>query len=167
MHVACNILKECVKSNATILHRINHWHPQLRWPENFTVTRETEKERPAGREKVTACDGNLICCVHLYLSKFPRNTDGPAQSITSNEKCLHTPSPEMAECKNVKMAQDSLPGDDMAVHSVFLQAEVHAASLKWLIIPRIVPQVEHVNQQENDFCCKPPSLTIMSASLLA
>ena len=59
----------------------------------------------------------------LYLSKLPGNTDGPAQAIASNQEGLHAPAPEMAECKNVKMAQDSLPGDDMAVHSIFLRTE--------------------------------------------
>lgn len=64
---------------------------------------------------------NLIWCMLSYLSKLPSNTDGPAEAIASNEQGLHTPAPEMTECKNVKMAQDSLPGDDMAVHSILLQ----------------------------------------------
>lgn len=68
--------------------------------------------------------------VLLYLSKLPGNTDGPAEAIASNKQGLHTPAPEMAECKNVKMAQDSLPGDDMAVHSIFLQRAVQIASLQ-------------------------------------
>lgn len=67
-------------------------------------------------------------CVALYLSQLPGNTDGPAEAIASNEKGFHTPAPEMAESKNVKVAQDSLPSDDMAVHSVFLQEEEHTAS---------------------------------------
>lgn len=62
-----------------------------------------------------------------YLSKLPGNTDGPAEAIASNEKRLHTPAPEMTECKNVKMTQDSLPGDDMAVHSIFLQRAAQIA----------------------------------------
>lgn len=56
-----------------------------------------------------------------YLCELPSNTDGPAEAITSNEECLHTPAPEMTERKYVKMTQDSLPGDDMAIHSIFLQ----------------------------------------------
>ncbi len=69
-------------------------------------------------------------CVLLYLSKLPGNTNGPAEAIASNEQGLHTPAPEMAECKNVKMAQDPLPGDDMAVHSIFLQRAAQIASLQ-------------------------------------
>lgn len=70
------------------------------------------------------CD-NLIGCALPYLSKLPGNTDGPAEAIAANEQGLHTPSPEMAECENVKMAQDPLPGDDMAVHSIVLQRGKH------------------------------------------
>lgn len=63
-----------------------------------------------------------------HLSELPGNTDGPAEAIASNEQCLHTPAPEMTECKNVKMTQDPLPGNDMAVHSIFLQRVAHTAS---------------------------------------
>ncbi len=66
-------------------------------------------------------------CLLSNLSELPGNTDGPAEAIASNEQGLHTPAPEMAECENVKMAQDSLPGDDVAVHSILLQ---RAASLQ-------------------------------------
>jgi len=88
-------------------------------------------------------------CVCLYLSKLPGNTDGPAQAIASNEEGLHTPAPEMAKCKNVKMAQDSLPRDDMAVHSIFLQPAAQRASLQWLIIPWQWAQLELENQWEH------------------
>lgn len=70
------------------------------------------------------CD-NLIGRVLPYLRELPGDTDGPAEAIASNEKGLHTPAPEMTEGKNVKMAQDSLPGDDMAVDSILLQTVVH------------------------------------------
>lgn len=73
------------------------------------------------------CD-NLIGRVLPYLGELPGDTDGPAEAIASNEKRLHTPAPEMTEGKNVKMAQDSLPGDDMAVDSVLLQRVVHITS---------------------------------------
>lgn len=63
-----------------------------------------------------------------YFSKFPSNTDGPAESIASDEQCLHTPAPEMTERKNVEVTQDSLPGDDMAVYSIFLQRAAHTSS---------------------------------------
>lgn len=75
------------------------------------------------------CD-NLIWFVLPYLSKLPGNTDGPAEAVASNEQCLHTPSPEMAECKDVKMAHDPLPGDDMAVHCIVLQRAAQIVSLK-------------------------------------
>lgn len=65
-----------------------------------------------------------------YLSKFPGNTDGPAEAIASDEQGFHTPAPEMAERKDVKMAQDSLPGDDMAVHSILLQRAAQTTSLQ-------------------------------------
>lgn len=65
-----------------------------------------------------------------YLGKFPGNTDGPAEAVAPNKQGLHTPAPKMAECKNVEMAQDPLPGDDMAVHSIVLQRAATAASLE-------------------------------------
>lgn len=65
-----------------------------------------------------------ITLVLPYLGELPGDTDGPAEAIAPNEKRLHTPAPEMTEGKNVKMAQDSLPGDDMAVDSVLLQRVV-------------------------------------------
>lgn len=58
----------------------------------------------------------------LYLSKLPGDANGPAQPIAADEKRLHAPTPEMTEGKDVEMAEDSLPGDDVAVHSVVLQA---------------------------------------------
>lgn len=61
-----------------------------------------------------------------YLGKLPSNTDGPAQAIAANEEGLHTPAPEMAECKYVKMAQDSLPCDDVTVDCVLLQKAAQA-----------------------------------------
>lgn len=57
---------------------------------------------------------------HSYLSELPGNTDGPAEAIASDEQCLHTPTPEMTERKYVKVTQDSLPGDGVTVHSIFL-----------------------------------------------
>lgn len=74
------------------------------------------------------CDDSRL--LSLYLSKLPGNTDGPAQPIASNEKGLHTPAPKMTECKNVKMTQDSLPGDDMAVHSILLHRAVQKVLLQ-------------------------------------
>lgn len=59
------------------------------------------------------------CC--SYLSELPGNTDGPAEAIASDEQRLHTPTPEMTEGKYVKVTQDSLPGDGVTVHSVFLE----------------------------------------------
>lgn len=60
-----------------------------------------------------------------YLSKLPGDADGPAEAIASNQQGLHTPAPEMAKCKDVKMAHDPLPGDDMAVHCIVLQRAAH------------------------------------------
>lgn len=57
-----------------------------------------------------------------YLSEFPGDANGPAQAITPNEQGFHAPAPEMAECKDVKMTKDPLPGDNMAVHSIFLES---------------------------------------------
>lgn len=101
-----------------------------------------------------ACDDNPLWCVHPYLRKLPGNTDGPAQAVASNEKRLHSPTPKMAERKNVKMAQDSLPGDDMAIHSILLQATGVDGLVKMTANPLIASTT-----------CT--SLTIMSASLLA
>lgn len=67
--------------------------------------------------------------VFHYLSKLPGNTDGPAEAIASNEEGLHAPAPEMAERKNVKMAEDSLPGDDVAVYCILLQMVAQRATL--------------------------------------
>lgn len=59
----------------------------------------------------------------VYLRELPGNTDGPAESVAANQQGLHAPAPEMTECKNVKVAQDSLPGDHMAVHCILLQRQ--------------------------------------------
>lgn len=55
-----------------------------------------------------------------YLGELPGNTDGPTEAVASDEQRLHTPTPEMTERKNVKVAQDSLPGDGVTVDSIFL-----------------------------------------------
>lgn len=93
----------------------------------------------------------------LYLSELPGNTDGPAQSITSDEQGLHTPAPKMTECKDVKMAQDSLPGEDMTVHSVLLK---HSSRKK----AQFRAGVKRVGAGENKQTNKS---TMTSASLLA
>lgn len=58
-----------------------------------------------------------------YLRELPGNTDGPAEAVASDQEGLHAPTPEMAECKDVKMAENSLPGDDMAVDCILLKRE--------------------------------------------
>lgn len=92
-----------------------------------------------------------------YLSELPGDADGPAEAIAANEKRLHAPTPEMAEGKNVEMAEDSLPGDDVAVHSVVLQAA--RASIIHEERVQIV--------QEKPRRAESWSLTIISASRLA
>lgn len=56
----------------------------------------------------------------LYLSEFPRDADGPAETEAANQQGLHAPAPKMAERKDVKMTQDSLPRYHMTVHGVLL-----------------------------------------------
>lgn len=79
-------------------------------------------------EKSQKVRETCIRCCHSYLSELPRNTDSPAEAITSDEQRLHTPTPEMTECKYVKVTQDSLPGDGVTVHSVFLERAAHTPS---------------------------------------
>lgn len=73
---------------------------------------KTEKSQTVTETFIWGCDS--------YLSELPGNTDGPAEAIASDEQCLHTPTPEMTERKYVKVTQDSLPGDGVTVHSIFL-----------------------------------------------
>lgn len=91
----------------------------------------------------------------VHLSELPGNTDGPAETVAADEEGLHSPTPKMAEGKNVKVAQDSLPGDDVAVHSIFLQAEAPRGSLTTL------------DRSPTPSGARLSSLTIISASRLA
>lgn len=77
-------------------------------------------ERSMGKVEKSEKVGETLIWGHSYLSELPGNTDGPAEAIASDEQCLHTPTPEMTERKYVKVTQDSLPGDGMTVHSIFL-----------------------------------------------
>lgn len=97
----------------------------------------------------------MIWRVLLYLSELPGNTDGPTEAIASNEQGLHTPAPEMAECKNVKMAQNSLPSDDVTVHGIFLKRAT-----------KIILMTDNLPAHESSGTRATP-LTMMSASLLA
>lgn len=63
-----------------------------------------------------------------YLSELPGNTNGPAEAIASDEQGLHTPTPKMTERKYVKVTQDSLPGNGVTVHSIFLCRATHTPS---------------------------------------
>lgn len=55
-----------------------------------------------------------------YLSQLPGNTDCPAETVATDQQGLHGPAPEMSKCKYIKMADNPLPGDNVAVHSVLL-----------------------------------------------
>lgn len=81
-------------------------------------------------EKSQKMGKTLIRGRHSYLSELPGNTNGPAEAIASDEQCLHPPTPEMTERKYVKVTQDSLPGDGMTVHSVFLSRAAQNAITK-------------------------------------
>lgn len=72
----------------------------------------------------------------VYLCELPGDTDGPAEAVASDEEGLHAPAPEMAERKDVKMAHDSLPGDDVAVHCILLQAITQTAT-SWRSPPTV------------------------------
>lgn len=99
----------------------------------------------------------------VYLRELPGDTDGPAEAVASDEEGLHAPAPEMAERKDVKMAHDSLPGDDVAVHCILLQAMTQTATL-WRSLPTVANRQEYLFFF---FYCTPSSQTIISASLLA
>lgn len=58
-----------------------------------------------------------------YLSEFPGDAYGPAETIAANEQRLHGPASEMAKSKDVKVAQDPLRCDDWTVDSIFLEVK--------------------------------------------
>lgn len=78
---------------------------------------ELSMRKPEKSQEVTE---TVIRGCHSHLCELPGNTDGPAEAIASDEQCLHAPTPEMTERKYVKVTQDSLPGDGVTVHSIFL-----------------------------------------------
>lgn len=55
-----------------------------------------------------------------YLSELPGDANSPAQPIAADQQSLHGPTPEMPKSKYIKVAEDSLPGDNMTVHSILL-----------------------------------------------
>lgn len=55
-----------------------------------------------------------------YLGQLPGDTDCPAETITSDQQGLHGPAPKMSKGKYIKVTDNPLPGDDMAVHSILL-----------------------------------------------
>lgn len=55
-----------------------------------------------------------------YLSELPGDANSPAQSIAADQQSLHSPAPEMSKSKYIKVAEDSLPGDNMTVHCILL-----------------------------------------------
>lgn len=55
-----------------------------------------------------------------YLSELPGDANSPAQPIAADQQSLHSPAPEMPKSKYIKVAEDSLPGDNMTVHSILL-----------------------------------------------
>lgn len=58
-----------------------------------------------------------------YLSEFPRDADGPTQSVAADQQSLHGPACKVGKCKDVEVAQDALPRYHSAVDSIFLQGE--------------------------------------------
>lgn len=92
-----------------------------------------------------------------YLSELPGDANGPAQAIAANEKRLHAPTPEMTEGKNVEMAEDSLPGDYVAVHSVVLRAAQTFCNRRRA----------RATEKKTNRHARSTSLTITSASRLA
>lgn len=66
-----------------------------------------------------------------YLGQLPGDADCPAQAVAADQQGLHGPAPEMSERKYVEMADNPLPGDNVAVDSVLLfggQREMIGAS---------------------------------------
>lgn len=55
-----------------------------------------------------------------YLRELPGDADRPAQPVAADQQSLHSPAPEMPKSKYIKVAEDSLPSDNVAVHSIFL-----------------------------------------------
>lgn len=55
-----------------------------------------------------------------YLSELPGDANSPAEPIAADQQSLHSPAPEMSKSKYIKVAEDSLPGDNMTVHCILL-----------------------------------------------
>lgn len=55
-----------------------------------------------------------------HLSQLPGDADGPAEPVTADQQGLHGPAPEVSKRKYIKVADNPLPGDNVAVHSVLL-----------------------------------------------
>lgn len=55
-----------------------------------------------------------------YFSELPGDANSPAQPIAPDQQSLHSPAPEMPKSKYIKVAKDSLPCDNMTVHSILL-----------------------------------------------
>lgn len=55
-----------------------------------------------------------------HLCEFPRDADGPAESVAADEQSFHGPAPEVAKGKNVKVTQDALPCDHVTIHCILL-----------------------------------------------
>lgn len=56
----------------------------------------------------------------VYLSELPGDADSPAEPVAADQQSLHSPAPEMSKSKYIKVAEDSLPGDNMTVHCILL-----------------------------------------------
>ena len=57
----------------------------------------------------------------IYLWDFPRDTDGPAYTIVSDQQGLHRPAPEVPERKYINMSPNPRRADVGAVNGVFLK----------------------------------------------
>lgn len=64
-----------------------------------------------------------MCGLVAYLSELPGDANSPAQPIAADQQSLHSPAPEMPKSKYIKVAEDSLPSDNMTVHSILLLME--------------------------------------------
>lgn len=114
---------------------------------------QTERERENVGPPVTTHS-----LIRPHLCELPGDADGPAQAVAPDEQGLHTPAPEVAEGKDVKMAHDSLPGDDMAVDSIFLQRAVQTISLKRSIISLVANTTDAQGlTRRRPPLCRPPS----------
>ena len=65
----------------------------------------------------------------MYLSEFPSYTDGPAETIVTNDQRFNSPADKMSKGKDIKMAHDTVPCDHRTIHSIFLGREVYREAM--------------------------------------